>query len=300
MFKNAIKKKIIVSFITLLILIVIYLIPVNKEYQENISLNNNTNSIYLLNKNKLVKVNSISYSNDTLDKVKEIISSITINNNTYINKDLKKLIPKDTKLLDLSLKDNLLKLNFSKELLSIDKSLEEKLIESLIYSLTSLEGIDKIMIFTEGNILSTLPNSKKILPITLTREYGINKIYDITTLSNTSKVTIYYYTKIDNNYNAVPVTIFTNNDNDKVEVIIKNLKSSNYYQSDLVSFLSNNAKLLDYEILENKIKLTFNNSLLDDFYDDFLIEEVKYALSESFKDTFNLKETEIYINDLLI
>ena len=152
------------------------------------------------------------------------------------------------------------------------------------------------MIFVEGQLLIKLPNSNKPLPQILTKDYGINKIYDITTISNTTKVTIYYFINIDNNFNAVPVTMFLNDNKDKVEIIIKELKSSLVYQTDLVSFLSNNAKLLDYEIEENKVKLNFSTYLLDDFYDDSLIEEVKYALSSSIKDTLNIENVEYYIN----
>ena len=152
------------------------------------------------------------------------------------------------------------------------------------------------MIFVEGNLLTNLPYSNKSLPILLNRNFGINKIYDLTTINNSSKVTIYYFTAIGNTYNAVPVTIFTNETSEKVEVIIKNLKSSNIYQTDLVSFLNNNAKLLDYEIEENKVKLNFNQYLLDTFYDDSLIEEVKYAISNSIKDSLNIYNIEILIN----
>ena len=153
------------------------------------------------------------------------------------------------------------------------------------------------MIFIESNLLTKLPNSNKNIPPLLNREYGINKIYDLTNINNTSKVTVYYYTNVDNSYNAVPVTIFTNEANDKIEVIIKKLKSSNIYQTDLVSFLNNNIKLLDYELEENKIKLNFNQYLLDTFYDDSLIEEVKYAISNSIKDTLNIQDITIQVNN---
>ena len=246
----------------------------------------------------LVKCSVISNTNNTYDKIKEIINTLTIEskNSNYINNKLKPIIPKNTRLLNISIDNNLLKIDFSKEFLNINKENEEKLIESLIYSLTELENIDNIMIFIEGEILTNLPNSNKILPILLNRNYGINKIYDLTTINNSSKVTIYYFTNIDNTYNAVPVTIFTNDTKEKVEVIIKDLKSSNIYQTDLVSFLNSNAKLLDYEIEENKVKLNFNQYLLDTFYDDSLIEEVKYAISSSFKDSLNINEIEIFVN----
>ena len=96
----------------------------------------------------------------------------------------------------MSLDNKLLKLDFSKELLNINKENEEKLIESLIYSLTELEEIDNIMIFIDGQILTKLPNSNKNLPLLLNRNYGINKIYDLTIIDNTSKVTIFYFTNI--------------------------------------------------------------------------------------------------------
>ena len=153
------------------------------------------------------------------------------------------------------------------------------------------------MIFIEGKALLKLPNSNKKLPNILTRNYGINKIYDITNIKNISKITLYYYQEIDNKYNAVPVTLFTNDNEDKIELIIKELKTSPIYQTNLVSFLSNNTKLLDYELEENKIKLNFNQPILDTFYNDSLLEEVKYALSNSIKDSLNINDVIIMINN---
>ena len=156
------------------------------------------------------------------------------------------------------------------------------------------------MIFIDGESLLKLPNSNKELPIILTRDYGINKIYNIKTIASTSKYTLYYFTNIDDSYHIVPVTLFTNDSDDKIEVIIKNLKSSSIYQTDLVSFLNNNIKLLDYEIKENKVKLNFNNYLLDNFYDDSLVEEVKYAISQSIKDSLNIDDISMLVNGFQI
>ena len=300
MLKKAIKKRIIITFITLFILVLIYLIPVNKEFNKTTNLNNNINYIYLLNEDKLIRTSMISNEKDIIKKSIEIINNLKENNNNYYSDKLKPIIPKNTKIIDISLDNNLLKINFSKELLEVSKDLEEKLIESLIYSLTENNDIDSIMIFIEGKTLLKLPNSNINLPPILTRNYGINKIYDLTSLNNISKVTIYYYKSIDDKYNAVPVTLFTNNNDNKIDIIIKELKSSSIYQTNLVSFLSNNTKLLDYEIEENKIKLNFNNPLLDNFYNESLLEEVKYALSNSIKDSLNIKEVTLMINNIKI
>ena len=302
MLRNQIKNKLIITLLSLFIVLLIYMVPSNNIYEENIKYTSEYNYIYLLNNDYLVRTTMTSDNKDDINKIKEIINSLTIDSNikNYINNNYKQIIPKNTKLLNLKLDNKLLKLNFSKELLDISVNLEEKMIESIIYSLTELDSVDKILIYIEDELLTKLPHSNKELPLELTKDYGINKIYDISNISNTTKLTLYYYIKDNDNYNAVPVTIFTNNNKDKVEVIIKELKSSLSYQTDLVSFLSNNAKLLDYQIEENKIKLNFSNALLDDFYNDSLIEEVKYALSSSIKDSLNIKEVEYYINGIQI
>jgi hypothetical protein len=62
-------------------------------------------------------------------------------------------------------------------------------------------------------------------------------------------------------------------------------------------FIDEYTKLLDYELTENKIKLNFNQPLLDTFYNDSLLEEVKYAISNSIKDTYNVKNVIITVNN---
>ena len=39
------------------------------------------------------------------------------------------------------------------------------MLESIIYTLTSIDGIDKVIIKVEGKTLEKLPNSKKIITI---------------------------------------------------------------------------------------------------------------------------------------
>ena len=297
---NGIKRKLMISFLTLLVLLIIYLIPTNKDI-EILKENNEikTQKVFLLNNNLLVETDVISKNNiDIISQAKDIIDSLTIggSKSNYLKKDMEELIPLGTKVYDVSLSDGILKINFSKEFYNVSERLEEKVVEALVYSLTNLNDVKGIMIFVEGSQMQELIHSKRRVPLVLTKDYGINKIYDITSLSNVTKSTLYYYTNIDNDYGVVPVTIFSNDDINKVEVIIETLKSSPIYQSNLMSFLSNNAKLLDYELKENAIKLSFENSLLDTFFDDSLIEEVKYAISMSLKDTLGVSEVIFSVN----
>ena len=297
---NNIKRKLLISFLTLFVLSLVYLFPTNKQYEETLTIKEaKYHSIYLLNKNILVETKIVSNSKtDILEQIKDIIASLTINSpkSKYIDDIYLPLIPKNTKVLNLSLENNLLKINFSKEFLNVNKDTEEKVIESLIYSLTKLDEVKEIMLFVENEKLDCLPISKKKLPLTLTKSFGINKVYNVNNVFTMDVLNLYYYTNINDEYHLVPVSIFTNDSKDKVEIIIEELKSSPIHQSNLMSFLSSNAKLLDYEIKENTIRLEFSSYLLDNFFNDSLIEEVKYAISKSFEDTLGVTDVNLVVN----
>lgn len=297
MIKNSIERKLVISFLSLVVLFLIYIIPSEESYEPPINENLSSNIVYLLNNNLITQTKMVGNTKNIDSQIKDIIDALTINGNKskYLNNDFQALIPANTKLLDYSLDNGILKLNFSQEYNNLSQNLAEKSLESLIYSLTELNEVDGIMIFIEGVKLETLP-SGKILPNILTREFGINKIYDLTSLNNVNQATMYYFLQNNNDINLVPVTIFSNEDINKVDVIIEELKSSPIYYTNLMSFLSANTKILDYEILENSVKLNFNNYLLDSFFEDSLIEEVKYAISYSLKDSLGLENITFFVN----
>ena len=208
-----------------------------------------------------------------------------------IPNSFKPLIPENTKLLDIKLDKNILTINFSNEFNNIKEEYEEKLISSLIYTLTSIDGIDKISIYVNNELLTNLPNSKKKIPEYLDKNYGINKEYAITTLNDIDSYTIYYISNYNDENCYVPVTKYINDKKqDKVKIIIDELKASLTYESNLMSYLDNNVKLLNYEINEETIKLNFNDAILSDITNDTILEEVTYTIGMSLCEELNLKK----------
>jgi len=305
MIKRLALKKIIITSLSFLILLIIYFFPTTENYNINTTLtysNPKTIPIYLVDNNNLVsRFEVIQKSKNSLELVDEVINNLTIDNNStsHIPNNFKKIIPKNTKIINKDLNDGLLKINFTKELLNINKDNEEKMIESIIYSLTEIKDVKKIMIFVEGENLKELPNSKKTLPLTLDRSYGINKVYELESMKDITKITTYYVSKIEGYSYFTPVTTITNTKNEKVEVIIEKLKTSPTYQTNLISYLATSAELLDYEILENSVNLSFNNEVLS-LEEDKIIEEVKYSIALSIRDTYNINETIFYVDNMLI
>lgn len=305
MAKSAIRR-IMVSTIALIIVGVLYFFPSNNlanirmdvEYVDV-----NKSPIYLINKNDLlVRTTTALKSSEIEDKIKELVKSLIINsdNSSYIPKNLKQILPPNTKILSLDLKDGLLKIDFSKEFLDCEVKQEEKMIEALIYTLTEMEEVEKIMIFVENKKLEELPQSKIKLPNTLDRNFGINKVYDITNIKDLTKTTIYYVGKEDDLVYYIPITKIDNNNSNKIEIIIEELKSSPIYETNLISYLASSVELLNYETLENQIILSFNNSIFDDFKEKNIQEEVKYSIALSLKDSLNIDDVVFKVNDEII
>ena len=297
----ALKKTIIIS-LSFLILLIIYFFPSNEAYNIHTTLtytNPVTIPIYLVDDNNLVsRFEVIKKSDDINNLIEEVIQNLTIgsNDNSHIPNNFKQVIPKDTKIINKDLTDGLLKINFSKELLNVEEENEEKMLEALIYSLTEIKDVKKIMIFVEGEQLNKLPNT---LPNTLDRSYGINKVYELDSMKDVTKITTYYVSKIDGFSYFTPLTTVTNTQNEKVEIIIEKLKTSPTYETNLISYLASSAELLNYEILENSINLSFNNQVLN-LEENKIIEEVKYAIALSIRDTYDINETIFYVDNQLI
>lgn len=304
MLKNYAIKKIMLSSIALLILTILYFFPKENQSLQIPSTINYKDSlqsaIYLVDKNDYVaRTNIINNNEDVIDSIKYLISCLTINSNNeiYIPYGFSAIIPKNTKLNDLSLERGLLKLNFSKEFFDISLNEEEKMIESLVYTLTSLKEVKEIMIFVDNELLNKLPNSQKQLTTILDKSFGINKIYNIDNITNTTQVTTYYLSKSNDNYYYVPITTVSNEESEKVEIIIEQLKSKPITKTNLIGFLHANAELQDYEILSNSINLSFNNYLLDDIENETILEEVKYAIAYSINDTYGIDSVNYIIDN---
>jgi len=292
MLKRMSIRKIMVTTLALFALVLLYLIPdsENKELElkhDNIEYvyDNTARTIYLLDSNDYVARTSIATCNcDTIDVARELISGLILDGkkSSIIPNGFKSIIPAGTIVKDANLQEGVLTINFSSELLDINEKYEEKMIESIVYTLTSIDGIDRIIIKVEGEVLSKLPHSGKMLPIALDKSYGINKKYELTSINNIDSYTVYYVSSYNDTKYYVPVTKYVNEDNpDKIKIIVDELASAPIYETNLMSYLNGGTELIDYKLEDGILKLNFNNSILDDITSNNILEEVIYTISLS-------------------
>lgn len=300
-------KKILISISALFALFLIYLIPTENRELKNIKSevtyidsSVETNNIYLLDSHNMVSLTNIMVSGEDIEtKAKDLIESL-IQGSTkedQIPNGFKSIIPDETKILNIKLENNILKIDFSKDILNVKKELEEKMIEALTYTLTSIDGIDGIIIYVEGNLLNKLPQTNINLPSTLDRNFGINKEYDITSSKDITSVTTYYVSKNNDEYYYVPVTKYLNDDREKIKIVIDELESSKMYNTNLMSFLNDNVKLLSVEQLEDTLTLNFNEYIYSNLDTKEILEEVIYTICLSIEDNYDVKQIVFNVND---
>ena len=296
MLKRRALRKIIITTFSLLTVFAICIIPnslnskdnfldtkIDLEYVNNLG----TNEIYLLGPNKyLVKTNVLLETDNINTKIRSILDYLTIQKSDKLPTGLSGIIPMNTKVNNVEIKESIVTIDFSKELLDVKEELEERLIEAITYSIINIDGVEAIKIKVDGNLLTELPKTKKKLPELLNRNFGINKVFDIDNLNSIQKVTLYYLDKISNQNYYVPVTKYLNDDREKINIIIDNLSSNYIYESSLVSLLNQNTELINYEIEDEIMTLNFNNSI---FTHDKILEEVTYTIKESVCSTYLVK-----------
>lgn len=300
-------KKIMVATLALFALVMLYLMPSNTDTHElstdkvEYVYNNKSEILYLLDSNDYVARTVMSGCDcDSKEEARDAIEGLTIDGKKshIIPNGFRSILPAGTSILGLDLKDKLLTINFSSELLDINSNYEEKMIEAIVYTLTSIDGIDKVTIKVDGNVLNKLPKSGKSIPDVLDKSFGINKKYDIVNTSNIDSYTVYYVSNFNNNEYYVPVTKYVNSKgDDKVKVIIDELSSSPIHETNLMSYLNANVSLINYDLSDDILKLNFSNSILDNSTSNKILEEVVYTISLSIQDNYNVKEVDFLVED---
>ena len=300
MLKRSAIKRIIVASLALVIMFLFYLFPKSDELaipEEVIYVDEVSLPIYAVQKDGYV-ARSLAPKNNKDDDIKYIIDLLTIDSESSVllPSSFTALIPRGTEVIDYTIEDKILKINFTKEFLNVKEYNEEKMIEALTYSLVELDGVKGIIIYVENSLLDHYPNSGKALPQVLDRNLGINKAYNVYDIKNTTMTTTYYIGKEENNIYYIPISKISNEKAEPVEIIVNELKTTPIYETNLISYLNASYELKDYQILEDSISLSFNNELLAGLTDKEINEQIKYTLALSLRDTYDISQIDITIN----
>lgn len=306
MLKRFYIKKLLVCSIVIFAILLIYIIPSEEdklqveEEVEYVNTDIDTSTIFLRDSNNyLASTKIVTTNKDIESKAKELIEALIIDGTKQdsIPNGFKAIIPSNTRVRSLTYNEGVIKVDFTSELMNTIPENEEKIIEAIVFTLTSIEDVDFIIIYMEGNILTTLPQSKITLPSTLDRSFGINKEYNLNSNKNINKTTIYYISEFNGNEYYVPVTKITNDERSKIEIIVDELSSTNVYKTNLMSYLNSNTELLSVNELEEELVVNFNSAIFNDINTKEILEEVIYTISMSINDNYDVNTVVFNVED---
>ena len=292
MIKNSSINRIIRTTLLLFILFLLYLFPNKKVYNLN-PVNtgaSNYHDIFLIDNNNYVSKTTISVKSIEKERLAyDLLETLIINgkNKDKIPFGFKAIIPEGTIINSVDVQNNRIIVSFSDKILDSNK---DKMLECIIYTLTSISNIKYVELKINGV-------ENDYFEKEYTRSIGINKKNDLFSLHNINDINIYYVSKIDNTNYYIPVTKYINSSDDKIKIIIDELSSNSSYESNLMSYLNYDTKLTNYTIEDDNINLSFNNSILNSNYDNKILEEVKYSISYSIKDCYEVSNVHFYINN---
>lgn len=274
------------------ILFIIGLYPKKTKYnlEDKTVSGKNYHDIYLVDKNNYVSKTNIAVSSIEEKKLAlDLINSLIVDgkNKSKIPNGFKAIIPKNTKIQKINIENKYLTISFDDNILKSNN--KEKMIECITYTLTSINKISTIKILVNNK-------ENEFFDMEYTRNIGVNKKYDITSIKDVNDVTLYYVSKNDNINYYIPVTKYINTKEDKIKIIIDELSSKSSYQSSLMSYLNNDTKLLNYTVNNKDMFLYFNDAILNG-EDDKILEEVIYSISYSIKDTYRVDNIHFFVDD---
>ena len=290
MLKRRFLRKIFVTSSIAVIILLIYLMPSVVDNNNNFStsveyVNLTNNVIYLEDEDGLLVESYVAIvDNDIISKVKELIKNLSSASKDIIPNGLNSVMPNNIELIDVKYDENIIELNFSKELLELDNKKLIRLVEAITFTILDLDNVNGISIYVDG---TNINNFNDKIPGVLTKDFGINKKYHFKKTDNIIKYVIYYSKEIENSNYYVPITKYVNSDNNKINIVIEDLSSNYIYQPNLISVVKEKLELIDYKIDDNILVLNFNNAIFAN--DSEVKEEVVYPVISTIFSNFDVE-----------
>ncbi|WP_085523199.1 GerMN domain-containing protein [Tuberibacillus sp. Marseille-P3662] len=117
-------------------------------------------------------------------------------------------LPAGTQVNGINIKeDGTAVVDLSSEFKNYKAENEDKILQSMAWSLTQFDSIDKVKLRVDGVALKTAPRNKTPIADGITRADGINtQLGNVTDVTNSDSVTVYYMAQNKDDFYYVPVT----------------------------------------------------------------------------------------------
>ncbi|MDQ0230963.1 GerMN domain-containing protein [Metabacillus malikii] len=178
------------------------------------------------------------------------------------------VLPQDTEVIGVNIKDGVATADFSKEFTSYNKEDEEKILQAITWTLTQFDSVEKVKIWVNGHEQKEMPVAGTPIHDGVSREDGINHdSSDVVDFTNTHPLTVYYSAETDGQEYFVPVTKrVSNTETDPIVSAVEELVNGPALATGLLTEFQNGVELLSAPKLEDgKVTLDFNEAIYGSF-----------------------------------
>lgn len=243
--------------------------------------------LYLIDKNGYVVPKTLELPK-TSSVAKQALEYLVANGpvSEMLPNDFRAVLPADTDL-SVDIKDGVATVNFSKEFKNYQPEDELKILQSITWTLTQFDTVKQVKLKMTGHELTEMPVKGTPISDKLSRASGINlDTADVTDITNTKPLTVYYIGGEEGSYYYVPVTRRVSNSvKDPVVAVVKELVDGPSGKSNLVSEFMPDVKLLgDPKVESGTVTLNFNKNVYGSFKEK--------VISQHLLDTLVLSLTE--------
>ncbi|MBO1515082.1 GerMN domain-containing protein [Metabacillus bambusae] len=224
-----------------------------------------TSQLYLIDKNGFVVPYSMNLP-ETKSVAKQALEYLVEGGpvSNILPNGFKAVLPQDTQVLGVDIKNGVAVADFSKEFNAYKKEDEAKILQAITWTLTQFDSVEKVKIWVNGHEQKEMPVNGTPIQDGVTRESGINlDSSDVVDITNTHPLTVYYTAESDGQQYFVPVTKrVSNTETDSIVSAVEELVDGPTASTGLISDFQNGVELLSAPKYEDgKVTLDFNESI---------------------------------------
>ncbi|MCF6138137.1 GerMN domain-containing protein [Pseudalkalibacillus berkeleyi] len=255
--------------------------------------------VYLINENGLVvpQTMNLPLSQEPAKQVVEYLVRDGKVSNMLPN-GMRAVLPAGTEVLDVNIDQGTAVVDFSEDFKEYAVEDEQRILQSLTYTLTQFDNISAVKIRINGIDQKVMPVNQTPIGESMTRADGINiETNGVVDITGSDTVTVYFVGASDGKYQYVPVTRVVSSKDNLVKSTVNELLNGPSLQSGLLSDFRNTVELVSAPVEENGVvTLNFNEAILSELDNTAISNVVLNSLVLSITELTGVEKVSIKVN----